>query len=589
MQTQKITSLLEEAWLLRYSDPNRALELSEHCLRMSRGEEYLMGVSCSEGMKGVCLFLLNRKETVFEHLERAILYFERNPDHLWHARFLVFYANASHNTGMLTQAVSSVKKAVRMATAGGRTSILADAYAMQGTIYRNVSMFEESLDAFMRSLEMRRKEGDKKSVASSLNQITYSYATMKDYEKSLAYYSQSEQIRRDEGFESDLGYTYLGKAAVFELISDNNLAEDYFQRGLSIAAKYGDRRLECHCSLGLGKLSLIVNNLSSAGSLLNKALDISTSIGANELKQIVLLSLSELQEKEGDHRNSLLSLKEHLSLKSVLGVAETVSRMNKETINLLNDMDSSLRYARRIQNAILPSEDYLNTHLASHFIIDQPFISDSIGGDFYFCQEKNGKLFFAVADCTGHGVPGAMTSMLAHTSLRIAINDEVIEEPGQILDFCKDYFASVLRTDEVEGDINDGMDIALISFDKVSKKLFFSSANNPLYQIRQKQLFEHKGNRGSISKSTHIEKFDTFEISHEPGDSFYFSSDGFKDQFGGSDNKKFGSKRLKELLLSIQEYGFPVQKDTVLRTFNQWIGPESQVDDILLIGVRLLP
>jgi len=588
MQIQKIRTLLEESWLLRYSNPGRAMELAEQCFSLSNAEEYSLGISCSEGMKGVCQFLLNKREMVFELLERAIIYLERNPDHLWHARFLVFYANASHNAGLLSQAITSVKKAVRLATTSGSFSILADAYAMQGTIYRNVSLFEESLEAFMSSLEMRRKEGDKRSFASSLNQIAYSYATMNDYGKSLDYYSQSEQIRRDEGFESDLGYTYLGKASVYERIADNPQTEDYFQRGLEIATKFGDRRLECHCSLGLGKLNLKLNNLESAGSLLNRALDISRSIGASELKQIVLLSLSELQEKEGDNRNALLSLKEHLSLKSELGVVETVSRMHKETISLLNDMDSSLRYARRIQQAILPSEDYLRDHLASHFIINQPFISDSIGGDFYFCLEKNGIIYFAVADCTGHGIPGAMTSMLAHTSIRIAINDEGIDEPGKILDFCKGYFSTVLRTDEIDGEINDGMDITLISFSKETRKLFMASANNPLYQVRKEHLYEHKGNHGSISKTTHIEKFDTVEISCEPGDIFYFSSDGFKDQFGGKDNKKFGSKKLKELLLSVQDLSLSSQKEAILNTLNQWIGPEQQVDDILVAGVIII-
>lgn len=587
MLTQKIKSLLEESWLLRYSEPGKALEIAEKCLSLSQEEKTVDGVYCSEGMKGVSLFLLNKKEKVFEHLEKAISFLERNPNHLWHTRFLIFYANANHNAGKLTQAISSVKKAVRLATTSESSSLLADAYAMQGTIYRNVNLFEESIAAFSNALEIRVMEGDKRSVASSLNQIAYSYASLGEYGASLDYYSRSEQVRMDEGFRSDLGYTCLGKASVYELIDDNNQAETCFRKGLDIASEFNDRRLECHCSIGLGKMKIKTGDLSSAEQLLTKALDISTFIGASELKQVVLLALSEFQEKEGNYKDSLLSLKEHLSLKEEQGVLETVSGMHRETISLLNEVDSSLRYARRIQNAILPSEDFLKEHLSSHFTIYQPFINGSLGGDFYFCQEKNGILFFAAADCTGHGVPGALTSMLAHTALRIAINDEGIEDTGDILDFCKKYFSTILRTDETEGEVNDGMDITLISFNKSSKKLFFSSANNPLYQVRQDKMFEYKGNKGSISKTTHVEKFDTIEISYEPDDTFYFGSDGFKDQFGGAENKKFSSKRLRDLIMSVQPLSLRDQREVFVNTLNQWIGPEAQVDDILLIGFRL--
>ena len=461
MQPEKIRSLLGEAWLIRYSDPGRALELSEESFLLSQKEEEQWGIACSTGMKGVGLFLLNRREEVFDLLSKAITWFERNPDHIWHARFLLFYSNACQNEGDLNQALGSARKAVKLALSGGSPEIVGDAWALQGMIFRNVSLLDEALAAFTSSLEIRRKSGDLRSVASSLNQIAYCHSAMKKYDEALLIYSESEKIREDEGYESDLGYTFLGKASVYELMGDDASAVGYYRKGLDTALRFGDRRLECHCLLGLGKIDLRNNELVSSKATLKKALAISRDIGANELKVNILLSLSQLQEARGEFNCALFSLKEYVSLNSEQGVASTVSRMHRETIGLLSDMDSSMRYARRIQNAILPTTEYLTTHLSSHFIINKPFISDAIGGDFYFCMEKRDKIWFAAADCTGHGIPGAMTSMLAYTSLRMAIDDEKIEEPGEILDYSREYFKSVLSPDEADGEINDGMDIAI--------------------------------------------------------------------------------------------------------------------------------
>ncbi|MFT6504120.1 MAG: serine phosphatase RsbU (regulator of sigma subunit) [Crocinitomicaceae bacterium] len=244
---------------------------------------------------------------------------------------------------------------------------------------------------------------------------------------------------------------------------------------------------------------------------------------------------------------------------------------------------ASISYAKRIQNAFLPSRDLLNKSLKHGFIFYEP--KDIVSGDFYWLEEHNGDTYFAVADCTGHGVPGALLSTLCSNTLTRTVNELGITEPGKILDTSVQLLdAFFSKGNEM---VYDGMDIALCCLSQ-DNKLKFSGANRPLIVTRKDgRIEEIKGDRQPIVYYEKRKEYTTHEIDLASGDTLYLYSDGIPDQFGGERDKKFGSKRLKQLLLKIHALELDAQKNEFERVFNNWIGKSERNDDACLISVRI--
>jgi phosphoserine phosphatase RsbU/P len=251
-----------------------------------------------------------------------------------------------------------------------------------------------------------------------------------------------------------------------------------------------------------------------------------------------------------------------------------------------NIMDS-IYYARRIQNAILPSFNFIEKYLQQYFILYMP--KDIVSGDFYWVHEADDLFMVAAVDCTGHGVPGAFMSIVGFNQLNHAVTVEKARSAGSILDELNKGVISTLNENKMDDSIKDGMDMSLCIFNFKSGKAQFAGANNPLYLIRNNELFRYKGDRFPIGAFEGIEpqSFANNEIDILTGDCFYLFSDGYADQFGGPDNKKLRYKRLEELLLEIHEKPMGVQKEFLRTKLLEWKGNNDQVDDILVIGIKV--
>lgn len=250
---------------------------------------------------------------------------------------------------------------------------------------------------------------------------------------------------------------------------------------------------------------------------------------------------------------------------------------------LYADLKSSISYAKRLQDSILPSSSTIKKLFPNHFILFMP--KDVVSGDFYWVQDQGNKTLFAAADCTGHGVPGAFMSLVAHNALNHVT--KVYTKPGQILNQVNRIASTVFHSDE-DDKIKDGMDIALCSLDQQTKVLEFSGAQNSVYIIRHGELIILQAEKRSIgieSKEHRLFSSHTFQC--QEGDMIYLFSDGYADQFGGPDNKKFMRKRMKEMLTNIALENCDIQKEKIQDTIMAWRGEEEQTDDILLIGIRV--
>ncbi|MFC2115896.1 two-component regulator propeller domain-containing protein [Bacteroidota bacterium] len=250
------------------------------------------------------------------------------------------------------------------------------------------------------------------------------------------------------------------------------------------------------------------------------------------------------------------------------------------------DITASIVYAKRIQDALLPSEKVLKENVNDCFILLKP--RDIVSGDFYWVAKLNTKLIIVAADCTGHGVPGAFMSMLGISFLNEIVAKEKSYEPGKILDLLREYIISALKQQGTDSSSKDGMDIAICTIDTETNILQFAGANNPLYIVRDGELEVIKHDRMPVAIYSIMNNFVTHTFEIKQGDTFYIFSDGYIDQFGGPLGKKFKSKAFMDLFISIQEKDMDEQKTILENTFEKWSGNYPQVDDIVVIGIRYL-
>ncbi|GAF75449.1 unnamed protein product, partial [marine sediment metagenome] len=214
---------------------------------------------------------------------------------------------------------------------------------------------------------------------------------------------------------------------------------------------------------------------------------------------------------------------------------------------------------------------------------------DIVSGDFYWLHISDSKQFITAVDCTGHGVPGAFMSLIGHNSLNKIVKEYGFTEPAAILDQLNDEVSGTLAQQSDSDEVKDGMDLSLIVYDFKTREMQYAGAYNALYLIRDGELSETKADRFSIGLSSIKvgQKFTNHTIKVKKGDAFYLFSDGYADQFGGIHGKKFKTRNVKELLLSIQHMSMNEQKEHLDKIMEEWRGDLSQIDDILFIGMRI--
>jgi len=256
----------------------------------------------------------------------------------------------------------------------------------------------------------------------------------------------------------------------------------------------------------------------------------------------------------------------------------------KELLTIKNkNITDSINYAKRIQEALMPSEKIFKKILPNSFVYHRP--KDIVSGDFYWINEKNGKIYVAAVDCTGHGVPGAFMSILGFELFRRITLNEGIDSPDVILNKLTTEFSSFFMDQETLA-LRDGMDVTFCVIDKEKSIIEFSGAINPLYVIRENKIIEHKGDRFSVSLMMEDNyQFTKKTIHLKKGDMVYLFSDGYADQFGGPEGKKYKYRRFRSLLLNIHKLPMEEQKLFLDESMENWKGRFEQVDDILIIGI----
>jgi len=266
----------------------------------------------------------------------------------------------------------------------------------------------------------------------------------------------------------------------------------------------------------------------------------------------------------------------------------------QEIENQQKKIMDSIFYARTIQEAMLPSREIISNKFAEHFVMFKP--RDIVSGDFYWFKQINNLIYVIAADCTGHGVPGAFMSMLGISQLNEIINNTEIKQPNEILNELRVRIKKLLHQDQQKRKKLDGMDLALCVIDTATQTLNYSGAYSPLYLYRKNEsnntyeLLETKADKMPIGVHPNEHKYFTnHEISIQKSDTIYIFSDGYVSQFNNNsvNSTKFKTWRLKELLANIQEKNMNEQLNILEQTFESWKGEQAQIDDLLIIGIRI--
>lgn len=284
-------------------------------------------------------------------------------------------------------------------------------------------------------------------------------------------------------------------------------------------------------------------------------------------------------------RERVLEMKVAERTEEVVRQKEEVERQSRKVVELYKNVTDSIRYAKRLQESILPPDRRIKELLRDAFVYFRP--KDIVSGDFYWMERVGDRVLFAAVDCTGHGVPGAFMSLVGHNGLNQAAKEGLGTRPSEVLKNLNRIAFEALHKDREQHLVRDGMDMALCSYDPVARILDYAGANSPLYVVRHGELFTFAPNKTAIgSFDLNGATLTEHRIELRPNDMVYVFSDGYADQFGGPKGKKFLYRRFRELLVEISSQPTDRQRMLLHDAFNAWRGAHEQVDDILVMGVR---
>jgi phosphoserine phosphatase RsbU/P len=267
-----------------------------------------------------------------------------------------------------------------------------------------------------------------------------------------------------------------------------------------------------------------------------------------------------------------------------------ITKQKEELFDKNKEITDSINYAKRIQRAFIPKENEFSKAFKDSFVLFKP--KDIVSGDFYWFHQVEDRVYYATADCTGHGVPGGFMTMLGLSFLEEIVSQNVAKDPADVLNIIRQRIINTLKQTGSAEESKDGMDVVLCCIDKKKMKLTYAAANNSFYILRKdengnKELIEKKGDKQPCGFFPDPQPFTLREVELKENDIIYTLTDGYPDQFGGKKGKKFRYKALEEMLTQNSDLPFTEQRDILNKTIEDWMGKLEQVDDILVIGVKI--
>jgi len=488
------------------------------------------------------------------------------------------------------QAVSYAEKSLDMYELLKDNYGIASANGNIGNLYFEQGIFEKALPYQLKALRLANQEGYTYLAITTGAEIGNTYHKMKKNDVALKYLNEAERLLKQDPDAS-------ARMSVSSVLSDVYQALGKYKD----AFRHYEIRQRIHDSLFKGDVQKELTQKELQLEF-DKKLEQDSIKNANEKKVTDALILAKNTQIEKDRLQKFALYGGLLILFLGGGVMYNrfrIIRKQKEIIELKNketeeqkiiieekqkEILSSISYAKRLQEAILPPMSLIKENLPESFVLYKP--KDIVAGDFYWIEVVTKDcLLIAAADCTGHGVPGAMVSVVCSNALNRTVKEFEITDPGKILDKTRELVVETFERSETE--VKDGMDISLCLLDKKTRQLEWAGANNPLWIVRKGEIIQFKPNKQAIGKVDKPLKYVTHKIKVEKDDHIYIFTDGYADQFGGPSGKKFKYHQLVDLMLTISTMTITEQKLKLEKEFSDWKGNLEQVDDICVIGIKV--
>ncbi|MBL7910955.1 MAG: tetratricopeptide repeat protein [Bacteroidia bacterium] len=557
-------------------------------------------------------------KSALEHFHAHQKLVEKNND-------LTGMASAYNNIGALfkdiqdtTMAKFYYQKSYETSLKGGLVQAMAVAIMNIGQVMNDAKNYPAALANFRKSLGLNLKANDKSLIASNYGNLGNVYFKLNMMDSSELYYNLAYKINKELNSPEGLANN-IRNIATIELKKGNLAkAEAYAREGFEMATRYNYPTSIYPSAYVLSQVykarkntdkafyyyEIYVNKRDSLNDLDVQKSAVKQAMRYNYEKKSAADSLNVAKERiisdaklkqEESRRYWLIAGLVLIAVFSffiykrflIARKQKVIIENQKILVDVKNkEITDSINYAYRLQKAIFPSEKIWNSTFKENFILYKP--KDIVAGDFYWLEfAAQDKIFVAAADSTGHGVPGAMVSIVCSNALNRAVKEFDLTDPGKILDKARELVVETFSTSETE--VKDGMDISLMCIDKSRNKITWSGANNPLWYIENDSpgLKEIKGDKQPIGKTDHPKPFVTHELDLKPGTTFYLFTDGFGDQFGGPKGKKFKNKQLQELVLANATMPLSQQSQMLDEAINTWKGSLEQIDDICFIGIRI--
>lgn len=606
-------------------DPEKSIHTAQQSLKMAEEKKFSLYQAISLNNIGNGYYNLADYKTSLKYYLKAL----KIQESIHNKKGILSSSGAIGNVFLgldkPDEALGYFNRALQIAQELGNKNGIASCLISIGTIYSDKKDFKRSLDYNFQSLKLFLEVDNEDAVATAYNNIADSYLELKDYSKSLLYINKAAELYTKNGNVYGQSLAFNNIADFYHAVGNEEKALEYYQRGLEkgkqinaneriIASYQGIYKV--HKKLGRFKEALYYHELfqqlndSIYNVESNKQIEeMQARFDSEKKEQEIALLTKDSQIRKEELRTqtlinrAVLSVGVLLLLLVIMAIRGNMQkkRTNRElalknekielAYNIIEDqhkdIKDSINYARRIQLAILPPEQNIKQLLPDSFVLYMP--KDIVSGDFYWVEPWGNKVLFAAVDCTGHGVPGALMSVVGYNLLNKALNELGIDKPALILNSLSKGIEKTLRQTGNEAEVKDGMDLALCAFDPGNMMLEYAGAFNPLYLVRDQQLIEFPPDKISIGSGLDEgqKNYTNREIPVQKGDIVYIFTDGYADQFGGEKGKKFKYRALQQLLLSNSHESMDRQRMLLERHLHEWKGKLEQVDDILIMGIRI--
>ena len=563
IRESKDSSFLESSYINissvyeKIGDTIRQIEFAEKAFYRVMAKPNVYNQNVYKAYMGSLYYKIEAYKKALVYTEEALEYFEANQMKSNIASSLITWGNIHQRLGNLDKALGAFERAMLLKKELGDTESYAGMLSNIGVIYYDKGQYRKSLEYYKKALEIRKELAARKGIYESYLTLSNTYAKMNDYRNAYDYHvlysSTKDTLLNEERTRAvlELQEQYEAEKKTLE---NEKLKADIENTELKLSeqdAVLKAEKAKKYIYFSAGGFLLIVIFLVAIGYR-NKSKD----------NRVIKLQKEEVE-------------RQHLQLQE----------KNREILD-------SITYAKRLQEAILPPQKLVKQYFQNSFIFYKP--KDIVAGDFYFMEVAGDTVLFAVADCTGHGVPGAMVSVVCSNALKSAVKDFGLTDPAEILNKVRELVVATFEKSESE--VQDGMDIALCALQmlppldgKQRGVLQYAGANNPLWIIRKEgnEVQEVKPDKQPVGVYSRATEFTSHRIELEKGDAIYLFSDGYSDQFGGLKGKKFKSSNFKSLLLSFREENMEIQRELIHKAFEEWRSDYEQVDDVCVIGLRI--